>query len=84
MAGLEGRAVVNAPLRDPAPIGSNEELRQFAADKFALVELYAGHAVDLALAGDDEGLTTTTVKAISALFAAVATVQDLRGRGDQC
>jgi hypothetical protein len=70
------------PVRTPAPIGTTDELREYAADKFALAELYCRHAADLALAGDDLGLETATRKLIATVTAAAATVNDLR-RGRQ-
>jgi hypothetical protein len=71
---------MSARLRTPAPVGSARELREYAAQCFRLAWIYAQHAEDLALIGDDEGLRTTTGKLIAAVKAAAATVSDLRRR----
>jgi hypothetical protein len=71
---------MNACFPNPAPIGSTWELREYAAESFGLVSMYATHAADLALAGDDLGAETATRKLLAAVRAAVATVEDLRGR----
>jgi hypothetical protein len=71
---------MNAPVRNPPLIGSNDELRVYIGECFDLAAMYAKHARDLALAGDDLGLETATRKAIASLRAAAATVNDLKGR----
>jgi hypothetical protein len=64
----------------PAPIGSTEELRQFAAECARLAILYAEHAEALAYHGMDEELTSTTRKLITTVKTLAATVSDLGGR----
>jgi hypothetical protein len=72
--------LMNAPLRTPAPVGSVEELRQYAADCLRLARIFASHAEELAEIGMDEELAATTRKLVAAVKAAAATVIDLRGR----
>jgi hypothetical protein len=71
---------MNVPLRQPAPIGSPEELRIYAVEMLDLAGLYSRHAADLAKAGDLPGLENNVRKLIAAVRAAAATVRDLRGR----
>ncbi len=71
---------MTAPLHHPPPIGSKDELRQYVAQNYALVQVYAEHAQSLAALGMDEELATTTCKLLSAAKAAALSVRDLRGR----
>jgi hypothetical protein len=65
---------------DDPRIGTDAELRLYAAECLNLAALYAAHGRELAEAGDDQGLVTNTQKLIAAVKAAAATVRDLRGR----
>ncbi len=69
---------MNTPTR--SPIGSTEELREYAADCLRLAALYASHGRDLAEAGDDLGLISNTHKLLAAVKAAALTIRDLRAR----
>ncbi len=71
---------MNVPLHHPPPIGSVEELREYAAQTYAIIQVYAEHAQSLAALGMDEELAATTRKMLAAAEAAALTVRDLRGR----
>ena len=71
---------MTAPLHTPASVGSIDELRQYAAECYAVVRVYAEHAQSLAALGMDEELAVTTRKLLAAAKAAALTVADIRGR----
>ncbi len=73
---------MNAPLHNPPPVGSREELRQYIAENFRLARIFAEHAEHLAEVGMDAELSVATQKFLAAAKAAARTVADLRGADD--
>ena len=68
---------MNAPFRNPAPIGSREELREFIAQHLALAVVHIEHGVDYANLGSDTALGYALRAASGYMNAAVATYSDL-------
>jgi hypothetical protein len=68
-----------------APIGSTDELRDFAADCLRRASLYAQHGAELAEARDDLGVETNTRKLIASVRAGIeATQSQSDPRGFDC
>ena len=69
---------MSAPLRNPAPIGTADELREFAAENLQLARIQADLGATYAEIGDDPGLEYATRKLVAHTRAVVATVADLK------
>jgi hypothetical protein len=67
-----------------APVGSREELLEFIAEQATLAQMYLGHDIDCALAGDERGLHFALQQNIDRMKAVHETYRDLLGRQRRC